>query len=121
MTRRPRARGYILVDSMIALLVLALVLGVTLDGIANATRSARHVSDTRRALMLARSMLDAVGGPVPLAPGTTTGVDGDFVWRVAIDRAEQGGGLARVTVIVQRPGAPPLARLATLRLAAGQR
>jgi len=111
-----RARGYILVETIVALLVLALVLGATLDAVASSTRAARHVADTRTALLVARSTLEQVGSAIPLTPGNLDGVDHGFVWHVGVDR-DGAAGLARVTVIVGRPGAPPLARLATLRFA----
>lgn len=114
---RPRARGYILVETMVALLVLALVLGATLDAVASSTRVARRVADTRAALLVARSTLEEVGTAIPLAPGTVDGVDHGFVWRVRVERPESAG-LSRVSVAVGRPGAPPLATLATLKLAA---
>jgi len=113
-----RARGYILVETLVALLVLALVLGATLDAVASSTRAAQHVADTRAALLVARSTLEQVGTAIPLAPGNVDGIDQGFVWHVGVERAAD---LVRVNVTVARPDAPPLARLATLRFAPAAR
>ena len=120
MRRSVRAQGYILVETIVALLVLALVLGTTLSAIATSVRQQRRVADTRLALLVARSALASVGSAVPLAPGTAGGTDpGGFVWRVTIE--PQGVDLARIRVAAGRAGAPASARLTTLRLAPGIR
>lgn len=120
MSRSVRARGYILVETIVALLVLALVLGTTLSAIETSVHKARRVSDTRLALLVARSALASVGSAVPLAPGTTGGTDASgFVWRITIEL--QATDLARIRVSAGRADAPMLARLSTLRLAPGVR
>ncbi len=114
-----RARGYILVETMVALLVLALVLGGVLEAISGSVHRQRVALGTRRALMVARSQMDAVGNAIPVAAGPTTGLAEDVAWRVDVDLLggpTPVGTLARITVSAGPPAGPPGVRLSELRL-----
>jgi len=85
----------------------------------------RAVTARRMALLIAQSELDAVGAAIPVAPGQSSGVAGDLVWRVEIapyeegGDADQAGALYRVVVGVRpRAGGPDLVTLRSLRLGA---
>ncbi len=114
-----RARGYILVETMVALLVLTLVLGGVLVAVSGSVRRQQASLETRRALMVAQSELAGVGVLIPGEPSVSTGMADDIAWRVQIDPAAAPGPLgllARVTVSAGAPGAPPRVRLSELRI-----
>ncbi len=114
-----RARGYILIESLVGLLVLALVMGTVLETIAQSASRQRAALQTRRALGVARSELAGVGTIIPAIPGATNGVAGGVAWRVSIDPAGGStpiGTLARVTVAAGPPGARPRVTLSELRV-----
>jgi hypothetical protein len=71
--------------------------------------------------MIARSELAAAGSALPLAPGTTQGVDGDDVWQVDMQPCggvSSAGVLYCIAVSVRsRSGGPPLIALNSRRLA----
>ena len=114
-----RARGYILVESLVALLVLALVMGSVLATVAQSARRQASALAARRALLLARSELAAVGSAIPATPGTASGLSDDLVWRVSIDPAAPPGKLgtlARVTVAAGPAHEKPRVVLSELRI-----
>ena len=123
MTRRTGAPrlpgGYILIETMVALLILALVLGAVLEAVSGSLQRQRAALETRRALMVARSQMDAIGSVIPLAAGPTTGVSAEIAWRADIDlvgAATRAGTLARVTVSAGPPSRPARVRLSELRM-----
>jgi hypothetical protein len=75
------------------------------------------------ATLVARSRLAALGAETPLEPGSATGVDGPFNWR--IDVAPQAapasavGQLLRVHVTVSDHSGAARAQITTLRLVQG--
>ncbi len=114
-----RARGYILVESLVALAVLTLVLGAVLVTVGQSAARNRAALETRRALIVARSELAAVGNDIPAQPGTRTGKSDAMAWRVVIDPAAAPGPLgqlARITVAVGPDAAHPRVTLTELRL-----
>lgn len=113
-----RARGYILAETLVALIVLALVLGALLQVTVESARRQRAALETRAALVVARSAMAQVGVTIPARPGATTGTDGGVAWTVAIEDAGAGGslGLVRVRVGAGPPGARARVRLTELRL-----
>lgn len=118
---RAADRGYVLIEALVATAVVAMILAALFAVAADSARRVDRVRDTRAALMIARSTLASVGVAIPLAAGSTSGVDGDYEWRVEIERypapVTQAGVPMRVAARVVRPARPPLATLVTLRLA----
>ena len=124
---RPKTReippdaGSVLVEAMVAVAVIAMMLAVTYRAVGDSVLRSRAAETSRTAAMIAQSRLAAVGAEIPLAPGATTGVDGDFTWRVDIEPAPEDpstmGHLLSVTARV-RDGkrATDRAVLRTLRL-----
>lgn len=114
-----RHGGYILIETLVALLVLALVLGTVLTAVSGSLQRQRAALETRRALMVARSQMDAVGSAIPLATGPTSGVSADVAWRADVDLVgapTRTGTLARVSVSAGPTGRPARVRLSELRM-----
>ena len=116
--------GSMLVEAMIAAAIVAIMLGALYTSIQGSAERQRMVSDRRLALLVARSELATVGEETRATPGVTTGVNGDFAWR--IDIAPYGGDLnpsaagplGLITIQVFRNGEQgrSLATLRTLRV-----
>ena len=116
-----RARGYILIESLVSLLILSLVLGATLTAVAASAHRHRAALETRRALVVARSQLADVGVDIPAVPGSVNSMSGGVAWRVditAVGSAGRLGTLARITVAAGLPGERPRVTLSELRLLA---
>jgi len=114
--------GFGLVEAVIALAIIASVLGITFQTIAHAQRSAAEVEARRLAMLEARSVLAQVGVTIPLAAGASRGISEGWSWHVDIspDASEtprQDVAISRVTVTVQNGASRTLAHLQTLRLA----
>jgi len=115
--------GAIFIESLIAAAIVAMALGTTLQVVADGAARERRVESHRSALMIARSELAEVGADVPLRRGRTTGVAGDFAWRIDVSadaadgQTNSAGALWKVAVAVRsRSGGADLIVLRTLRL-----
>ncbi len=117
-----RESGSVLVEAMVAVAVIAMMLAVTYRSVGQSVLQSRAAEASRAAVMIAQSRLALVGAEIPLTPGETTGVDGDFTWRVRIDPAPVDdasamGSLFSVTASVRdRAGKADRAILRTERL-----
>jgi hypothetical protein len=116
-------RGSVFLDSVVALAIVVMTLGMTFQVVADTASRQRGVEARRAALLVAQSELAAVGAEIPIQQGQSAGVAGAFAWRVAmapydIDRtASMAGPLMRIDVSVRaRNGGPELASLHSLRL-----
>ena len=79
-------RGFTLLETLVAFVVLAIGLGALLSGIALAIRSDARTQSSMAALLLAQSRLEAVGISEPLATGQREGnVGPKYRWHQAID------------------------------------
>jgi len=104
---------------MIAVLILALVLGATFRTVSQLARGAKSAAETRAAVLVARSTLALAGPVIPLEPGITRGIEGRHAWEVSIERAAgQGsaGPIMRVTASVGTVERPRNVSLSTLKL-----
>jgi hypothetical protein len=116
-----REAGSVLVEAMVATAVIAMMLAVTYRAVGESVLRSRAAEASRVAVMVAQSRLAMVGADIPLSPGETTGVDGDFTWRVEItpapeDASAMGHLLAVTAAVRDRAGASDRAVLRTLRL-----
>ncbi len=121
MSAARREAGSVLVEAMVAVAIIAMMLAVTYRAVGESVLRSRAAEASRTAAMIAQSRLAAVGAEIPLTPGETTGVDGDFAWRVEIDPTNEDastmGHLLAVTASVSgRSGGTDRAVLRTLRL-----
>jgi hypothetical protein len=80
--------GSALIEAMVALAIVAMMLAVSYRTVGESVLHARAAEASRTAAMIAQSRLALVGGEIPLASGQTTGVDGDFEWRVDVAPAD---------------------------------
>ena len=123
MTRRSAdragARGFALVEVLVAALILALMLGVYLDSANQSLRAERMIADRREAVLVARSALEAASATAADREVAESGASGRFRWQARVQPwpVESGGvAVERVEVMVFADDTPrPLVRLATLR------
>jgi general secretion pathway protein I len=82
---RPEARGFTLLEVLVALVIAGLALGALFSGAVTGMRSAKLSLDYAEAVSRARSHLAVVGIGAPLVAGTQQGDDGQgFTWRVIV-------------------------------------
>ncbi len=80
-----RARGFTLIEVLVAFVILAVALGVLLQVFSTGLRNARVAEAYTTATLYAESMLAAVGIEEPLAAGETAGeFDDRFRWRLDV-------------------------------------
>jgi len=123
MTGGPAAEeGSILVETMIAAAIVAMILGAALQTIGINARGARLAQEHRLAALVAQSRLASVGGEIPLLPGRYEGREGALAWAVEISPyeravASRAGQPMRVAVAVGEAGGVPAVTLNSLRMA----
>jgi general secretion pathway protein I len=119
-----RESGTMLVETLVAVGLVAVILGAMFQVIQSNTAQTRMIEDRTTALLIAQSQLAAAGIATPLANGRSAGVADGFVWRVDVrgysdaGAGAAAGALRTVTVTVSRENAAdqPLATLTTLKL-----
>jgi hypothetical protein len=119
---RDREAGSVVIEAMVAVAIIAVMLGATYQAVGQSNVRVRSAEASRTAALIAHSRLAAVGSDIPLEPGETTGAEGDFLWRVRVAAAPEAasdmGRLMSVTAAVRsRRGGPDRAVLRSLRLA----
>jgi type II secretory pathway pseudopilin PulG len=112
--------GFALVEAVVALGIMAVILGATFQTIAMA-RGAIAAADERRVAMLeAQSLVAQLGATISLVPGSSSGQSDTLHWRVdneAVGNREIEAPLIHSVVLVTDEHERVLARLETLRLA----
>ena len=93
--------------------MIALTISATARVLDDGLHRAKNSEMRTLARLEAQSRLAEVGGDIPLAPGATSGVDGELHWRVEVSAA---AAAYQVDVSVTR-GDRELADLHALRLA----
>ena len=116
--------GFTLIEVLVAIAVLAVVLGAIGAVVGNTVRAIRSVDRRLPLLETAQSLIAALPTRDALLPGTQTGTSGEFRWRidaVLLNRNVPDDAKAAkwmplaITVRVQGGEGPPL-RLDTVRL-----
>jgi general secretion pathway protein I len=124
-TRPPRgSAGFTLIEVLVAIAVLAVVLGAIGAVVGNTVRAIRSVDRRLPLLETAQNLLASLPSRDALQPGTQTGASGEYRWRIDAvllnrnvpddSKAAKWMPLA-ITVRVQGSEGPPL-RLDTVRL-----
>jgi general secretion pathway protein I len=123
--RPPRGNaGFTLIEVLVAIAVLAVVLGAIGAVVGNTVRAIRSVDRRLPLLETAQSLIAALPTRDALQPGTQTGTSGEFHWRIDAvllnpnvpDDAKAAKWMPlAITVRVQGDEGPPL-RLDTVRL-----
>jgi general secretion pathway protein I len=119
--------GFAILETLVALAILAIALGVLLAVITDGIRRQGRAEKLAEATLHAQSLLARVGADVPLKVGATTGtLSNGMHWQVLVERygdaAERKAwpaGAYRVVVNVISEGGEqngPLVTLTTLRL-----
>jgi general secretion pathway protein I len=116
--------GFTLIEVLVAIAVLAVVLGAIGAVVGNTARAIRSVDRHLPLLETAQSLIASLPTREALKPGTQTGTSGEFRWRIDAvllnrnvpedTKAAKWMPLA-ITVRVQGSEGPPL-RLDTVRL-----
>jgi general secretion pathway protein I len=124
---RPPPRGsagFTLIEVLVAIAVLAVVLGAIGAVVGNTVRAIRSVDRRLPLLETAQSLIASLPAREALQPGTQTGTTGEFHWRIDTvllnrnvpDDAKEAKWMPlAITVRVQGSEGPPL-RLDTVRL-----
>lgn len=107
------ARGYTLLEVVIAFGVLALALTLLLGILANGSRQVRWSNDAGRAALHAQSLLDELDLDGPLREGARDGVleDGRYRWQLQVRPWRDPD-----PALAQTPRAPGASRLMELQL-----
>jgi general secretion pathway protein I len=136
--RPPRgSSGFTLIEVLVAIAVLAIVLGAIGAVVGNTVRAIRSVDRRLPLLETAQNLIASLPEREALRPGTQTGASGEFRWRIdavllnppapdrlaaaaastsaASDKAKVMWAPLAITVRVQGSEGPPL-RLDTVRL-----
>lgn len=81
-----RARGYTLIEVIVAFAVLALALTLLLGTLSGASRQVRWADDAGRAALYAQSLFDQIGVGEALEPGRRQGdlENGRFHWQLDV-------------------------------------
>lgn len=79
------ARGFSLVEVVVALALLSLVLAVLAEAIRGGLLADAKGAATKRLLVAAETRLALVGVETPLEAGTREGGEGGIRWRVAVE------------------------------------
>jgi general secretion pathway protein I len=85
-----RANGFALIETLIAIAIIAGMLGVTYQVIESGARQTRRVEDHRLAVLIAQSQLASVGAAQNNAFGESRGVTDGIRWRIAITPYRSG-------------------------------
>ena len=85
-----RQRGFTLIEVVVAFVLLALVLSVSLEIFSKGMARAADLDDRARALVVAQSRLADAGAEEGLKEGVTSGATEDrrFQWTVTVRRAD---------------------------------
>jgi Prokaryotic N-terminal methylation motif len=80
-----KARGFMLVETLVALAIAGLVLGGFYTALSTGSLLDRRASDQATRMLLATTVLDRVGVDIPLRIGTVeNGTEGALAWELAI-------------------------------------
>lgn len=116
---KPAPEGYALVEAIVALAIVAAILGATFQTIAMARGAIAGAQERRIAMQQAQSLTAQLGATLPLVPGSSEGQNGALHWRVelsSVEGREIEAPLMRAVVTVADDHAHVLARLETMRL-----
>ena len=104
------ARGFTLIEVMVAFAVLALALTLLLGTLSGAAKQVRWADDAGRAALHAQSLLDQTGVGEALQPGQSDGEfeDGRYRWSLQVEPWRDQG--AQNAALID-PGASRLMRL----------
>lgn len=83
-----RARGFTLLEVMLAFVILAVAMGLLLSMLSRGLGQVRQSQEETEASLHAQSLLDQLGVLEPIAPGQSEGEFGDGRYRYQLEIAE---------------------------------
>ncbi len=84
---RPLARGFTLLEVMLAFVIFALSFAAVLEIMGGSMRAIRRASDDTEVALIAQTLMDQVGIEIPLAESEFTGQEMDrYRWQMGIYR-----------------------------------
>ena len=81
--RPPPATGYLLVEALVALAIVAIMSTLVFDTLSQMSRSESLIAERRRGLLLARSVLAAATVQSVVPPVASNGTDGELAWQIS--------------------------------------
>ena len=128
MTSARHARGFTLLEVMLAFVLLAAAMGVLLGMLSNGLRQVRQAENETEAALYAQSLMDELGVLAPIRPGQRSGQFAGGRYRYRLDISEAEDPVPPVALPSSTPapaeaeGGPRLYRVALLvTWGAGQR
>lgn len=112
-------RGFALIETLIAVAIMAAMLGLAFRTVIDTSVAARQADDRRRAALVAESVMARIGATIAPLPGETQGIDSEFGWQVSIQPAGNGQAnvpINSIAISVWRQPGRPLVTLETLAL-----
>lgn len=91
---RRDSRGFTLVEVLVAFAILALSFAALMQAFSGGLRLLSASGARTEALRLAESRLSEAGRSAPLAPGTASGEEGRYRWRLDVTPYDDGEGAA---------------------------
>lgn len=89
---RQNARGFTLLEVMVAFVIFALSFATVLEIMAGSMRSVRRASDDTEVALFAQSLMDLVGTEIPIEEGEYGGTGMDrYDWEMGITFYDAGG------------------------------
>ncbi len=114
--RRAKEAGYSLIETLVAIAIIAGALGVTAQVISSGARQTRAVEDRRLAILVAQSQMAAVGAAQNSRFGDSRGVTDGVRWRIAVKPWSSGvASPVRLEEVVVTTGLETGGDLFTLR------
>jgi Tfp pilus assembly protein PilV len=123
----PSDSGSVLIETVIAAAILAMILGTGLAAIGNTLNRSRILEDQQKALLVAQSQLSLFGPSVRANDGRANGVDGILSWEINVEPYTNtkalGNDTALLLITIEVFKENPhqrLVQLRTLRIAGGR-
>ncbi len=89
---RQNARGFTLLEVMVAFVIFALSFATVLEIMAGSMRSVARASDDTEVALFAQSLMDLVGTEIPIEEGEYGGTGMDrYEWEMGITFYDAGG------------------------------
>lgn len=101
-------QGSIFIETLVATAIVAAMLGALFGIMRDSNSDVRAANDRIRAVQVGESIMAGLGSAIPLAVGSTSGIDGDLAWQLTVAPYESSlvpstaGRLLRVDVQVRR-------------------
>ena len=86
--RRRAAKGFSLIETLVALAIAAVVINGFYSALSTGTLLERRASDQAQTMFVASHVMDRVGVDIPLRLGNSSGQMGDLTWQLVISNQQ---------------------------------